>query len=367
MSVSSDFGMKKLSTKDFGEHLAATIQFGGNLAIFGRRGSGKTHISKYEIKQAKMREIYMNASVFERVDLGGYPDFKNVSSVRKYIDFLLPGCYEHLIEGTQKCVVLLDEVDKADPSVWAPLLEFTQFHTMNGRELPNLHAVVMTGNLQAEGGVRPCLPLLDRAEKYIVEADVTSWLAWAAKTGEIHASATAYLYDHPEDLYGETDPGDVYADPSPRGWHNASKILTFGEKHKWSTRMLTDKVAGCVGKSAGIKYSQYYDHYQVLLPLIKDIFDGKNVEKEFNGFEQSKQMITCMITCARLARNIDECKDGQSPDNSKIISNFMRQVDSEMALIAIRSQIGLQRMVMHGLDEEEGWSDLLSKISDKVE
>lgn len=366
----SDFGMKRLSMKELGQHLAATIQFGGNLAMFGRRGSGKTHISKHEISRANMREIYINASVFERVDFGGYPDFKNVakkseSEINKYIDFLMPGFYKHLIEGNKKCVVLLDEVDKADPSVWAPLLEFTQFHTMNGKALPNLQAVIMTGNLTSEGGQRPCLPLLDRAEKYIVEADVQAWLDWAGSSRQIHPSIAAYINDHPDDLYGDIDPGEVYADPSPRGWHNASKMLYFGEENRWSTNILTDKVAGCVGKPAGLRYSSYYNHYQVLLPLIEMVFKGMDVKKEFDKLEPSKRMVASMITCARYARKLDEAK-GKIPDCTGHVAKFMLSVDDEMALIAIRSQITLKRILENGLDDNEDWDELITKISSRL-
>ena len=170
------FNLEKLNTKDLSEHVAASIQVGGNIAVFGRRGTGKTEISKQEIKKADCIEVYVNLSVLERVDMGGYPNIMSPDPSRKFVDFLLPQFYQLMIEGTRPVVALLDEVDKADPSLWAPLLEFVQFHSINHRPLKNLRAVIMTGNLISEGGSRPSLPLLDRAEKYLVEADATSWL-----------------------------------------------------------------------------------------------------------------------------------------------------------------------------------------------
>lgn len=44
--ATSDFNLEKLNTKDLAEHVAASIQMGSNIAIFGRRGTGKTEISK---------------------------------------------------------------------------------------------------------------------------------------------------------------------------------------------------------------------------------------------------------------------------------------------------------------------------------
>jgi hypothetical protein len=366
-NASSDFNLQKISTKDLSDNLRATIDFGGNVIIVGRRGSGKTEISKACIKESGCKEVYLNLSVMERPDIGGYPNFFAAQAGKSFVDFLLPSFYQHLMEGHEPVVALLDEVDKAESALWAPLLEFTQFHTINGRALPNLRAIIMTGNLQSEGGARPSLPLLDRAEKYLVEASHHHWLDWASKSGAIHPSVTAYIADHPEDLFGDVDPGDVYADPSPRGWHNSSKILNFGEDRKWSNKIMTNKVAGCIGKKTGIKYAAYFDHYQVLLPIIEKIMKGEEVNG-FRNLEQSKQMVACMIVCARLSRIIDEMKPSQKdkPGVARTVANFLKTVDPEMALIAVRSQIGLERVVNSGLDEEPEWDTILRDIAKRV-
>jgi len=93
----------------------------------------------------------------------------------------------------------------------------------------------------------PKFTLLDRSEKYLVEADASSWLEWAGKSGHIHPAITAYITDHPKDLFGAVDPEDRYADPSPRGWSRASEILYKGEERGWNTTVLNKKVCGCVG------------------------------------------------------------------------------------------------------------------------
>jgi hypothetical protein len=307
-TVSSDFNLQKISTKEFSEHVRATIEFGDNLAVFARRGAGKTTIAKQIIVESGYKEVYLNTSLCERCDFNGYPKLFDSKSENKYVDYLLPQYFRPLIEGNkQDTVLLLDEVDKANQEVWAPLLEITQFRTINGRELSNLKAVIMTGNLQAEGGQRPCLPLLDRASKYLMEANTSHWLDWAARTRSIHPSITAFISDHGDELFGDVDPGDVYADPSPRGWHNASNILFFGEEKRWSPKLLTAKVAGCVGKKTGLKYSSYFDHYVVLLPYVERIMKGEQ-PKDFDKLEPSKRCVCCMIVCSRLAKFLYEMK-----------------------------------------------------------
>jgi len=365
--TSSDFNLEKLNTKDLSEHVASSIQVGGNIAVFGRRGTGKTEISKQEIKKAGLQEVYINLSVMERVDLGGYPNIMAGAQQKKFVDFLLPSFYEPMIEGNKGVVALLDEVDKADPSLWAPLLEFTQFRSINGRPLNNLVAVIMTGNLISEGGSRPSLPLLDRAEKYLVEADATSWLEWAGKSGHIHPSITAYITDHPKDLFGAVDPDDRYADPSPRGWFRASELLYRGEDRGWSTTMLNKKVCGCVGKDAGIKYSNYYEHYQQLLPMIEDVYQGKDVSARYNVLEPTKKLVACMIACARLATQLDQADENDTPTSVKHVGKFLQRVSYENVLVAVRSQIQIGRLVKFNLDEHPDWEQVLNKINKQVD
>lgn len=364
--TTSDFNMEKLNTKDLSDHVAASIHMGGNIAVFGRRGSGKTEISKEEIKKADFHEVYINLSVLERVDMGGYPNIMASAQQKKFVDFLLPQFYEPMIDGKKGVVALLDEVDKADPSLWAPLLEFTQFRSINHRPLANLQAVIMTGNLISEGGSRPSLPLLDRAEKYLVEADVSSWLDWAGKSGRIHPSVSSYISDHPKDLFGAVDPEERYSDPSPRGWDRASQILFKGESLGWNSHLLNKKVSGCVGKDAGIKYSNYYEHYMELLPMVEEIYAGKDVSDRYNKLEPSKKLVACMIVCARFAAQLDKT-DRELPPSVKYIGKFLNKVAHETVLVAVRSQIQIERLVKHSLDEHESWRDVLGKINKEVD
>jgi len=365
--ASSDFNLEKLNTTELSKHIASTIEVGGNMAIFGRRGTGKTEISKEEIKKSGALEVYINLSVMERVDMGGYPNIMASAAQKKFVDFLLPQFYEAMLEGNRPVVALLDEVDKADPSLWAPLLEFSQFHSINGRKLTNLKAVIMTGNLLSEGGSRPSLPLLDRAEKYLVEADAASWLDWAGRTRKIHPSVTAYITDHPKDLFGAVDPEDRYADPSPRGWAGASEILFRGEELGWSSELLNKKVCGRVGKDAGIKYSNYFEHYQQLLPMIENIFQGQNVTRQYEALEPTKKLVACMITCARLATLLDSSNEKSPPEAISHVGKFLQKVSYENVLVAVRSQIQLDRLFKYSLDDHSEWSQFLAKIHQSVE
>jgi len=368
--VASDFNLPKINTEQLTEHLKSTIEIGGNIAVFGRRGSGKTEIAKACIKETDAEEVYCNLSVFERVDMGGYPNIFGAGKDQKFVDFLLPKMYEKMISGSKPVVALLDEVDKADPSLWAPLLEFTQFRSINGQPLKNLKAVITTGNLIQEGGARPSLPLLDRCEKYLVEPDAKRWLDWAGSKGKIHPSVVSYIYDHSGELFGNTDPEERYADPSPRGWTRASDIIWNGERLGWSEELINQKVSGCVGKITGLKYQLYFTHYKKLLPLVEKIFNGEPINKlmkEYDSCNRTEQMVATVIACSRVSSVLDNLKDSSNlPEALNNIGNFMSKIEQEVAMITIRSQISLSRILKHELDEHPVWGPLLIKLNKKV-
>ncbi len=332
--------------------------------VAGQRGVGKSHIAKQAIAASGKKEVFLNVSTFDRCDLSGYPKM-NQQQVDNYIQYLLPEYYRELIDGKEPCVALLDEVDKADTSLLAPLLEFTQFHSINGRGLGRLSAVIMTGNLIAEGGNRPALPLLDRAEAFIVEASLKEFLEWGAATGEIHPAAAAYLNDHPDDLMGDVDIGENYKSASPRGWHNYSKIMRFGEEHKWSSDILKAKAGSILGKKIGVKYSSYFDHYVVLLPYVERIMKG-DIPDDFSKLNPTKQLVACMIVCARASREIDKLGKTDYHPVLDTIGRFLQTVDAEMALISIRSQIGLPKLIASNYSKHKDFDAVLEHLQKRL-
>lgn len=388
--VVSDFNLEKIDTKQYEEVLDAAIDMGSNVSVFGRRGSGKTMIAKQRIRNYGLpesdetsprliKEVYLNLSVTERTDMGGYPDMfgsmqireaEHKARVQRFVDVILPEFFRHLIEGDMPVVALLDEVDKADSSIWAPLLEIVQLKSINGRPLVNLRSCVMTGNLISEGGSRPSPPLLDRAEKYLIEANSDLWLAWAGKSGRIHPTVAAFIYDKNTELYGPVDLGENYGDASPRGWENASQAIFFGEKHGWSKELILRKVSGFVGKKAGLAYGIYFEHYQVLLPLVERLFAGEDVKAEYEALDPGHQLLTCMIVCSRLAGQMDAARrEGLScPASAMGIGRFMEKcVGPENVLISVRTQLTLDRIVKWQLDDHKDWSYVLATINDDVD
>lgn len=361
----SDFNLDKLSTKKFKDHIKFSIRAGSNIAAFGRRGLGKTQISKQAIHEENLIEVYVNLSVFERVDLGGYPDMltKPEANEERFIKYLLPVMYRPMITGNKKVVLLLDEVDKADQSLWAPLLELVNLKSINGRPLPNLQSVIMTGNLISEGGNRPSLPLLDRTEKYLVEATAHDWLEWAAAEGSgIHPAVFKFITDSPTSLTGSVDANDYYADESPRGWTLSSKVITFGEENGWDIDLLTEKVSGYVGKKAGIDFKLYLIGYKTLLPMVDKIFNDEEYSSTWKNLTPSEKLYASTIVFGRFCNQLDSSDLSNPPKSVELVGKFMQRCGHENVMINVRQQLTVARLIKHKLDRHADWAEVLKDM-----
>lgn len=355
--MTTTFNMPQISSSSLESHIQATISVGGNIVVIGRRGSGKTEISKQSVAKSGSKLIYLNLSVLERVDLGGYPDIMKAES---YVSYLLPHFFKSLCEGTQECVLLLDEVDKVDQSLTAPLLEITQFKTINGTPLPNLKSCILTGNLIEEGGSRPSLPLLDRAEKFLLVPNTANWLEWAGNEGGINASITSYIYNNQKELFGEVFSEENYADPSPRGWHRASNLINSGKKLNWSEELVLDKVAASVGNQSAVKFKNYYMHYMELGPMLDSLFSGNDIKDKFKKLSPTEQLIFTMMTCSRFRISLDS-KNHEAKLNN-IVGKFLKLAELETTLVSVNSQITAAKIIKHNLIANKDWQELLAKI-----
>lgn len=377
--ATSDFNLMSINTAEYGEIIKTAFQSGSNLAVFGRRGLGKTQIphditntftfSSSAKKSEKINLIYCNLSVYERPDMGGYPDMFNImkketgSSGNRFVEMILPKKFQPLIEGDAPCVLFLDEVDKADLSINGPLLEMVQQRQVNGTKLKNLHCCLMAGNLIAEGGKRPSLPLLDRTEAYILHSDAQLWLEWSGKSGKIHPSVTAFMSENLSELTGAVEAKEDYKDKSPRGWENVSKMLFAAEQFGWSKEIVLKKVAGSVGKQAGTKFHVYYEYYQQIMPISKKVFNGENVKSEVEGLNSNLKIVLAMTVANKLAYLMDnekEMKHFKGIDHCG--KYFSSMVDTEVAAITMRSQLGTGRVNKWGLSDNKSWSEVYSKL-----
>ena len=397
----SDYNLEHLTTKQLEAHIDASIALCSNLLVVGRRGLGKTQITRTRTAAAGKFLCELNASMFERCDLSGYPRLSDPTD--EFIRYVLPMKFKELITGTQRCVLFLDEVDKAEKELFAALLEIVQERAINARLLPNLDCIIMTGNLPGEGGQRPIPPLLDRTEAYLVEASSDEWLEWAGRPeARIHPSVFKFINDHPSKLCGAVDHPHYYKSESPRAWHKVSNMAHFAEANHWSNEMIEQKVAGFVGKSVGMDFKLYFTTYQSILPIVDAIFDNKPYHDDFTALAPSERLYVGIIASSRLTSildanvdvlkvretapineetrrprfmSVDECIREDSPKNSLVrktlhsVGGFYKALfdeHPEFVMTCVHNQIGEGRMVKWDLGGRDDWHGVLGKTTNMI-
>jgi len=394
--TASDFNLESLTTKELEQHIDASIALGSNLCIIGRRGGGKTAISRQRTHLANKFLCDMNLSCFERPDMAGFPRLSNLAD--EFIQYILPMKFKELLTGDRRCVLLLDEVDKAERELFAPLLTIVQERSLNGRLFPNLDCVIMTGNLPSEGGSRPIAPLLDRTEKYLLEATADVWLEWAARPGSnIHPSIIKIIHDHPGLLYDSTDHQHYYGSASPRSWTNGSTMLHFAEANGWDKKLITQKIAGFVGKLAGKEFELYFSTYQSITPIVDAIFNDQPYKDAFLALSPTDRLYAGIIASSRLTSvldangdvlktresapiengrpkfiPVDECIREDNPKNNAV-RNALRTVGGffkllfdehpEYVMTCLSNQIGGSRMARWELHTRADWHGTLKHMN----
>lgn len=422
-----EHNLVRINTKEFEKHVRITMGIGGNLFIIGQRGFGKTAIIEAEVNKSDFQLIKINASVLDRTDMAGYPDLlsfksdvesgfktlktgvankkvktptttkkpkdmkvvevdgvkigfrdgKNTGARYRYVDYILPAFMRPLIEGDKKVVVFFDELDKADHSILAPLLDFFQKREVNGVKLKNIQAIFAAGNLMAEGGGRPPPALLDRTEKYFLETNLGHFLEWGTTIKKLHTSIIAFLSKNGSDLTDVLDPGDNFATRSPRSWELASDMMFACEALNVPSDILLQKVGGFLGHETALKYDVYYKYYHELVPYVDDIVKGKFSVSEFEKLTQTSQLVCAMMVTSTLANLIDNSidlhnKKGKKtekpvlPEQLDNVGNFLDEIDDDIAYIAIRTQIGTTRMIGISIDRSMIWDKLVAKVTETL-
>ena len=102
--------------------------------------------------------------------------------------------------------------------------------------------------------------------------------------------------------------------------------------------------------------------------MVEDIYLGKDVSAKYSSLEPTKKIVACMITCARLATQLDEVNDiADLPPSIKHVGKFLHRVSHENVLIAVRSQVQIERLVKFNLDEHPDWAQVLGRINKEVD
>jgi AAA domain (dynein-related subfamily) len=342
------------------------IRSGNNFLLFGRSGVGKTEIILQAIKECKLKVNYINLSVMERCDLGGYPDINSGSNI---ITFKYPHFLPRLEEGSKPDTVwLFDEVDKCSPETTAPLLEILQFRKINGVQL-NIVACALTSNLINENAYsnRISSALIDRTAKYILEFDFNLWIDWA-KANNVHDLIIGFLRSDPQFACASIE-DTAYASPSPRSWTWASQALVKSKELKIpDIESVTQIISGYVGSEAGLRFKLWYEFYRKFEPFVHSLIERGQMSLNFDDLVPTEKIVFVIAACYHAKLKVFADKSKNRFIYLEHLCNFFNQykVETEMQVMGLHNSFDFEMIKTYKLYQCKLFFDLFTRLSEGV-
>ncbi|WP_204120807.1 MULTISPECIES: ATP-binding protein [Levilactobacillus] len=174
----------------------------------------------------------------------------------------------------QEIIWFLDEFNRGTQAVQSELMNLVLQRQINTLTLPDqVHLILaenpdatMAGFAQSHYGVTPGdAAIADRTTRLVLQADVTSWLAWATTLVDgqprIDPLVTAYLQETPADLHvvATDNLADDDLQPTPRAWERVSRALRELERQGLfnQTAVMTAIIQGNLGMTVGTAFASY--------------------------------------------------------------------------------------------------------------
>lgn len=107
---------------------------------------------------------------------------------------------------------------------------------------------------------------------------------------------------------------------------------------------------------------------------ISKILNGEKIDP--SSFRNPKTFLIAMSVAANLARSLDKISAKNNDEYFAVtstelpqidyVARFLMQLSPPMTLLVARSMIGIQRLILSGVDDNESWNVLLSALNDRL-
>lgn len=211
---------------------------GCHIMLHGAPGTGKSdHFAEYS-QAAGIGLVVLNLAVCDATDLAGLPFLRDGRTFHATPEFWPVAGAPH------GGIVLIEELNRADPTTVAPLYNLITLGRLGGYCLPP--GWTFGACVNDEGQVYPIDPaLFDRFGHFTVRPDRQAWLQFAARA-EMHPAVVRYVEALPDSEFG--------VDPSPRAWAFASRVLRRAEATPTVTPAeLRTALAGWLGRDTAAR------------------------------------------------------------------------------------------------------------------
>lgn len=244
--MTNEYG-PKVKASALVSRLTAFMNAGEPTMVWGGPGIAKTEIHHQIADSLGLPLVAWHLNMWDSVDGRGVP-FVTGTGNKRTTSWAAPD-----IIPTQKCVLFLDEMNTAPPSVQVTMQRLVLERSLGGVPLPDGTIICAAGNRASDRGATYPLPipLRNRFAHFELEPDVDDWATWAL-TNSIDPVCVAFLRFRPELLYQFSK--DAQAFPTPRSWAKLFRTLdrcgaTNGTAH--------DLAFSVVGEGAAIELTAW--------------------------------------------------------------------------------------------------------------
>lgn len=258
-----------------------------SLIIEGVHGIGKSEQVTSWAKKNNYHIETLILSVLEEGDLIGMPMEENGVTTWAPPAFLKR--MKDAEEEGKKCVLFLDELNRASISIRQAALELVLNKRINDHHLPKDSIVVSAINPTDGYQTDEMDPaLLDRFMYMEMKPDASEWLEWAQKNS-VHKIVRMFIAKNPKYIHTTSDNEKIT--PTPRSWTKLSDNIKVFEKKKFTEDILYTIVKGKVGSTVGTEFVNFYNEHSNMIGIedIKEAAEkAKNLE---NAIEAVRDVI----------------------------------------------------------------------------
>lgn len=249
--------------------------------------------------------------------------------------------------GGEPIVILFDEADKAQNEVMQTLLEFLQFHSINGRKM-NVKACFLTGNLPDEHAHVNQIShaITKRCKTFKLELDFKQFREHAIKAG-FHPHVIGFLMANTSNLYKKAPEGDptAYALPSPRTWEMVSKICHDWDRHNYADKypdsqdLKYKQIAGAVGTTCAVNMKVWVDHYHRLDSHVNALLE-KGTHPKAKDLNEEDNLMIAINSCYKVYESIKHGNEEQYHAYIKNVSKWVIKLPKDYQACSWRMAFG---------------------------
>jgi hypothetical protein len=227
--------------------------------LVGEPGCGKTDLTTDAAKLEEQDLIVAHPVVSDPTDFKGLPFADQKKKIAQFLPFEE---LARITNATKPTAVFFDDLGQATNAVQAAVMQLLLARRIGEHKIPDCVTFIAATNGKAHrAGVTGILePVKSRFVSIInVEPDLDAWKLWAYGAG-VSPMVIGFV-SFRMDLFSKFEPtSDMTNSPSPRTWHNVSRMLNA----ELPSEIELEMIQGSIGKGAAGEFVGFLRTYRDL-------------------------------------------------------------------------------------------------------